>query len=263
MMFLERSTLAGSPPFESSGYFDPVDEQAVEAAAQKARAERGLVAAEQPRLLSVRRASVDTLSLRNVDLSACRFFGANGLDELHIEVDCDFADPPASWRYTRRRTLAEEHDWRASHGGTDGWLPPVSPVSGLARERRPRAVGYGRGCGCLSIAAQGAGRPQRRTWRRRFRRRRDGDAPTTKPDHGQSLAARVHSFGERAVLRHIRLVLGYGLRASRAFIFLVATILAGAVLLDAFGFHANRAYFRSLLFATESAISLCGLPRRT
>jgi uncharacterized protein YjbI with pentapeptide repeats len=258
--FLERSTLAGSPPFQSSDYFDPVDEQPVEAAAQTARAERGLVDMEQPRLLSVRRASVDSLSLRNVDLSACRFFGANGLDELSIEVDCDFAGPPASWRYTRRRTLAEEHDWRARHGGTDGWLPPVSQFPDWLESEDPAPLDAGEVASvyrslrkALEDHSDEPGAADFYYGEMEMRR-------LTKPDNGQPLATRVHSFGERAVLRTYWLVSGYGLRASRAFIFLVATILAGAVLLDAFGFQANRAYFRSLLFATESAISLLRPP---
>ena len=258
--FLERSTLAGSPAFQSSDYFEEINEQPVEAAAQEARAERGLVATEQPRLLSVRRASVDSLSLRNVDLSACRFFGANGLDELHIEVDCDFADPPASWRYTRRRTVAEEHDWRARHGGTDGWLPPVSQFPDWLESEDPAPLDAGEVASiyrslrkALEDHSDEPGAADFYYGEMEMRR-------LTKPDNGQPLATKVHSFGERAVLRTYWLVSGYGLRASRAFIFLVATILAGAVLLDAFGFHADRAYFRSLLFATESAISLLRPP---
>jgi hypothetical protein len=53
------------------------------------------------------------LAVGNIDLRGCRFFGAHGLDQLRIEADCEFAQPPRQRRYTRRRALAEEHHWQA------------------------------------------------------------------------------------------------------------------------------------------------------
>jgi hypothetical protein len=76
---------------------------------------------------------VENLALGNVDLRACRFFGAHGLDDLRIEADCEFAAPPGSWR-TRRRALAEEHDWRAGPEPSP-WLPPeCRPAAWLERD---------------------------------------------------------------------------------------------------------------------------------
>jgi len=100
---VQRSRLAGEP-------FRDIDD----GPAQVCRLDdRRLDAQPRPRVLSVRQANVENLALGNIDLRACRFFGAHGLDQLRIEADCDFAEPPPRRRYTRRRTLAEEHHWHA------------------------------------------------------------------------------------------------------------------------------------------------------
>jgi len=101
---VQRSRLAGVEPFRD------IDD----GPAQVCRLDdRRLDAQPRPRVLSVRQANVENLALGNIDLRACRFFGAHGLDQLRIEADCDFAEPPPRRRYTRRRTLAEEHHWHA------------------------------------------------------------------------------------------------------------------------------------------------------
>jgi hypothetical protein len=80
----------------------------------------------RPRLLSLRGVDTATLTLTDVDLGACLFAGAHHLDQLRIEGPRPFADSPPGWhrgrvgghglpvwRWTRRQTLAEEHQWRA------------------------------------------------------------------------------------------------------------------------------------------------------
>ena len=72
-------------------------------------------------VLSLRDARVGQLSLAGVDLRRCRFARAHGLDDLAYER-AEFAEPPPGWRWirwrpvrwTRRRTIAEEHQWRAA-----------------------------------------------------------------------------------------------------------------------------------------------------
>jgi hypothetical protein len=80
----------------------------------------------RPRLLSLRGVDTATLTLTDVDLGACLFAGAHHLDQLRIEGPRPFPDSPPGWhrgrvggyglpvwRWTRRQTLAEEHQWRA------------------------------------------------------------------------------------------------------------------------------------------------------
>jgi hypothetical protein len=72
----------------------------------------------RPRVLSLRGSDVRNLVLSNVDLRACRFTGTHNLDQLRLEATIDLADRPSGlragraipplWRWTRRRTLAEE-----------------------------------------------------------------------------------------------------------------------------------------------------------
>ena len=78
-----------------------------------------------PRLLSVRRVDLSTVSVSDLDLSACLFTGAHNLEKLHIEGPLQAATTPR-WRlyiagrglpiprWMRRATLAEEHQRRAS-----------------------------------------------------------------------------------------------------------------------------------------------------
>jgi uncharacterized protein YjbI with pentapeptide repeats len=86
-----------------------------------------------PRVVSVRRAKVANLTIAGADLRACRFEGAHGLDQLRLER-VRFAETPSGWqrtkrwrlpfRWTRRQTIAEEHQWRAEVAGATGWYSP-------------------------------------------------------------------------------------------------------------------------------------------
>ncbi|MFE6031620.1 pentapeptide repeat-containing protein [Streptomyces niveus] len=83
------------------------------------------------RLASVSGVDSAFLALHDIDLSGCRFAGAVHLDQLRVDGWCTFATAPAGWdrrfpwRWSRRRTLAEEHDWRARSGRrSHGWTFP-------------------------------------------------------------------------------------------------------------------------------------------
>jgi Pentapeptide repeats (9 copies) len=108
---------------------------------------------ERPRILSLRGSDVRNLVLSNVDLRACRFSGAHNLDQLRLEATTLFADRPSGWRtgwavppvwrWTRRRTLAEEQRWRRAQPKHAGWYPRPCRVRGLAEqegELRPAAL---------------------------------------------------------------------------------------------------------------------------
>jgi hypothetical protein len=214
-----------------------------------------------PRVVSVRRAKLARLTLSGVDLRACRFAGSHGLDALRLERVL-FAQPPSGrWRrlrWTRRRTIAEEHHWRAEHGHGRGWYegevrapdwvapasePPPAPeqIAGIYRDLRkgredsrdePGAADFYYGEMEMRSHAAKA--------RRRFRR--------------------IPGI-EEAVLWLYWLVSGYGLRASRALVALATTIGLGAVLLGLSGFDAGKhPDDGTLLFAAESSISVLRAP---
>lgn len=233
----------------------------------------------RPRLLSLRQASVEGLALSNVDLRACRFFGARGLDQLRLEPGCEFAAPPARRRYTRRLTLAEEHQWRAGrqagHGRADAYY--ISSRSWYAEACRPPA-----GRGDLEDPVE----PSEiatvyRALRKALEDRKDepgaGDfyygememRRQQRPGQGRATARFTRDRGERALITVYWLVSGYGLRASRAFASLAVTLAVGAGLLAWFGFRSgalydppyDRSYAWALLFALESANSLLRPPQ--
>ncbi|MEU9305602.1 pentapeptide repeat-containing protein [Streptomyces sp. NPDC048269] len=72
------------------------------------------------------------LVLIDADLTHCVFSATVHLDQLRLEGHCTFAPAPSGVhphrgrliRWTTRRTLAEEHYWRAAHG-LPGWTPPA------------------------------------------------------------------------------------------------------------------------------------------
>jgi uncharacterized protein YjbI with pentapeptide repeats len=78
----------------------------------------------RPRLLSLRRVDATNLALGDLDLAWCLFRGALNLDKLRIEGPKHFATSPKTWRWTKRRTLAEEQQWRHRRHPDQGWTPP-------------------------------------------------------------------------------------------------------------------------------------------
>ncbi|MDX3855624.1 pentapeptide repeat-containing protein [Streptomyces sp. AK02-01A] len=182
------------------------------------------------RLISLREVDAAHLVLADVDLSECLFAGTVHLDQLRLEGTCSFNAVPSRthwrrWRpirFTQRRTLAEEHHWRAS---------------------QPEAV---RG---WNTAAFGAGRvgpaqlaPVYRALRKAFE---DGKNEPGAADfyYGEMEMRRHDRTGtnraERSLLHGYWMLSGYGLRASRALGWLAAAMLITVLLLMAFGLPQN------------------------
>ncbi|MFK8906857.1 pentapeptide repeat-containing protein, partial [Streptomyces sp. YS-3] len=90
-----------------------------------------LTGPDRVQVTSVQGVDAAHLVLSDTDLSACLFSGAFHLDQLRLEGRTRFAPVPAGWhrrgarpvRWTRRRTLAEEHHWRAQAAGQPAPLP--------------------------------------------------------------------------------------------------------------------------------------------
>ncbi|WP_229703839.1 hypothetical protein [Streptomyces albiflavescens] len=155
------------------------------------------------------------LVLSDVDLSSCEFTGAVHLDQLRLEGDCPFAVTPPGihwrrWRpvrFSQRSTLAEEQGWRA---------------------RRPRAVsGWrewpgGRGTGPAQLA------PMYRALRKSFEDSKN--EPGAADFYYGEMEMRRHNprtpRAERSLLAGYWALSGYGLRATRALVWLLLAMTA-------------------------------------
>ncbi|MEW2315208.1 pentapeptide repeat-containing protein [Streptomyces bauhiniae] len=78
------------------------------------------------RLRSLRGVDAAHLLLSDINMSECLLAGTVHLDQIRFEGDCRFGSPPnrTCWnkarpvRFTRRRIVAEEQHWRARQGGS-------------------------------------------------------------------------------------------------------------------------------------------------
>jgi len=105
--FGAASILSGSPPFS-----ELKEEEALVETLGERRPEAVAEGNARPRVISVRRANVGHLLLSDADLRGCRFEKAHHLDGLRLEGDVEFSHSPRGLRWTKRRVLAEEHQWR-------------------------------------------------------------------------------------------------------------------------------------------------------
>ncbi|MFF2502374.1 pentapeptide repeat-containing protein [Streptomyces sp. NPDC058067] len=177
------------------------------------------------RMASLRGVDAAHLVLADVDLAGCLFTGTVHLDQLRLEGACifDTVPPAVHWRgwrpvrFAQRRTLAEEHHWRASQpGAVPGWNVAV----------------YGAGrVGPLQLA------PVYRALRKAFE---DGKhEPGAADFYYGEMEMRRHADdiprSERGLLTAYWALSGYGMRASRALAWLGAAMLVTIVLLMGLG----------------------------
>jgi Pentapeptide repeats (9 copies) len=209
---------------------------------------------QPPRVVSLRGTHVGHLTLSNLDLSACRFAGAHNLDGLRLEGEPHFSRAPGGFLSTRRQVLAEEQEWRAGRDGrrARSWKPPAAvtfPLERLGRVEKhdPEALA---------------------SLYRSLRKGREdnADAPGAADFYYGEMEMRRHarrgvSRTERWILTLYWLVSGYGLRASRALVALLATIVVFALLLWWVGFDPRPSLTRSLLFSAGSTSSLFRVPQ--
>ncbi|SDM76980.1 Pentapeptide repeat-containing protein [Streptomyces sp. cf386] len=182
------------------------------------------------RVASLRGVDAAHLVLADVDLSGCLFAGTVHLDQVRLEGSCSFDTVPIGthWRaghpvrFTRRRTLAEEHHWRARQpAAVPGWTATASGAGHV---------------GPTHLA------PVYRALRKAFE---DGKNEPGAADfyYGEMEMRRHDRTGtgrvERGLLHGYWMLSGYGLRASRALGWLAAAMLVTIVLLMGFGLPNN------------------------
>jgi hypothetical protein len=229
----------------------------------------------KPRLLSLRRVDVSTLTLANVNLEPCLFAGAHNLDKLRIEGPLSFArTPPEAWRvrlgrwqvpiwkWTNRQALAEEHHWRAK--------PPTTPAADRFAKRldQPRWSRPGEKSSLWlkrrsGHAVQPLDPHQLTALYRTMRKGREdnkdepGAADFYYGEMEMRRKAAATPAGERLILTVYWLVSGYGLRGLRALAWLAIVTVGLAVLLQSIGFNRGDPSFRdALIYATQSTLSL-------
>ncbi|MGW4359614.1 pentapeptide repeat-containing protein [Streptomyces californicus] len=179
------------------------------------------------------------LVLTDTDLSDCLFAGAFHLEQLRLEGRTTLALTPVGWhrrglaplRWTRRRTLAEEHHWRAQSANQP---TPASSVAASPRQWRagPHHPDPVHTPDPEDVAAL------YRQLRKAFE---DGkNEPGAADFYYGECEMRRHDLtgtppGERRLLWGYWLLSGYGLRASRAFSWLIAAMSLTVLLLMGLG----------------------------
>jgi uncharacterized protein YjbI with pentapeptide repeats len=203
--------------------------------------------AGRPRVVSLRGADVRNLVLSNVDLSACRFMGAHNLDQLRIGGNSSFARTLSRVRWDRRQAIAEEHEWRAAHLAAGHWerrAPPEAafPADWLEEPELPSdreiATTY-------------------RALRKAFEDQKN--EPGAADFYYGEMEMRRHdkrssSWAERLILTFYWALSGYGLRASRAFLTLLVTVIAFAAAFHFWGFASSESFGDAVLFAVGSSV---------
>lgn len=174
-------------------------------------------------LLSLYRVDTAQLVLNNIDLRHCQFAGAYHLDQLRMEGICRLSMPPKAWRWggllprrwTGRRTLIEEHYWRA--------LPHRSPTACAGWEQGPYHPDRRSTPSPATVAS---------LYRQLRKALEDGkNEPGADDFYYGEMEMRRHDRdetpkSERLLLHAYWLLSGYGLRAARAlgWLFLAVTL---------------------------------------
>ncbi|MFC9595992.1 pentapeptide repeat-containing protein [Streptomyces sp. NPDC056944] len=200
-----------------------------------------LTGPDRVRVTSVQGVDAAHLVLTDTDLSDCLFSGAFHLDQLRLEGRTTLAPTPtdlhrrgiAPIRWTRRRSLAEEHHWRAQSARQ----PVLAGVPPNPRRWRtgPHHPDPARTPDPDDVAAL------YRQLRKAFE---DGKNEPGAADfyYGECEMRRHDRTGtpktERRLLWTYWALSGYGLRASRALGWLAAAMLTTILLLMAFGLPA-------------------------
>jgi hypothetical protein len=188
-------------------------------------------------LRSLRGVDAAHLVLADIDISHCKFTGAFNLDQLSIEGETTFRTAPARFRMRHllphrtpleRRTLVEEHYWRVSQDPKNlHWLPS-GPLPAVEDAADPKP-------GPASLAAT------YRALRKAFEDVKN--EPDAADFYYGEMEMRRHDttrpWSERALLASYWAVSGYGLRASRALLWLAGAMTATVLVMMLWGIPAN------------------------
>ncbi|MGI5198571.1 pentapeptide repeat-containing protein [Streptomyces sp. CA-288835] len=217
-------------PFSSVPTFGAMDETLLDGRVQTAS------------VTSVRGVDASHLVLTDTDLKDCLFTGAFHLNQIRLEGRTVFPSVPKgfhrrnhAWptRWSQRRTLAEEHHWRAQAAHQ---AVPIAGQSGSEPARQWR-TGPHHGDPARTPDPEDVAAVYRQL-RQAFE---DGkNEPGAADFYYGEMEMRRHDHdatprGERGLLHGYWLLSGYGLRASRALLWLLAAMSSTILLLMGLG----------------------------
>jgi hypothetical protein len=234
-----------TPSFDEQGHGDVFDEEQLRLACWDEDELNEFRRFERARILSLRRTDTEHLTLGRIDLRACRFFGAHALHGLVIESPDAFAAPPGRWLRSRRRTIAEEHEWRSRRTSrtTRRWFEEaVRP--GRAAPSQPRlspsqiATTYRQLRKGREDAKDEPGAADFYYGEMEMRRRPPGSNQDAEEQSGYpALVHGARTRAERVIIATYWLISGYGLRASRALAWLVIVLTLFTPAIYLYGFR--------------------------
>jgi hypothetical protein len=226
----------------------------------------------RPRLLSVRRANVAGLELGEIDLRDCLFAGVLGLEALAALETVIFPCAPRGFRrlplrrWSGRRTVADEHAWRARRrapaengeadcdGGADApdWKP-LRDVPGWLADH------------AVVPEPQRRGPPGISALYRALRKSHEdfNNYPEATDFYYGEMEMRRRGLPrspERVLLTMYWFLSGYGTRASRAFTAFALLVIVGAGCFAWFGLQRPDGWWSTFATALESTISLLRPP---
>lgn len=192
------------------------------------------------RVTSVQGVDASFLVLTDADLTHCLFTGAFHLDQIHIGGSSSFAPVPEGihlrgriWpvKWSKRRTIAEEHHWRALAAGL-----PAQPSGATLWHISPHHGDPARTPGPEDVSAV------YRQLRKAFEDAKN--EPGAADFYYGEMEMRRHSRattprGERGLLHAYWFLSGYGLRASRAAGWLIVAMTTTVLLLMGLGLPQN------------------------
>ena len=189
------------------------------------------------------------LARGNVSLADCRFAGAHNLDKLRLEADAVFGLSPAVAGWERRQTIAEETAWRAARAPRGHWRPPPWPDP----KDQPKPLSAGVIAGLYRALRKGREDAKDEPGAADFYY---GEMEMRRHDRGTGDANKWRGRASRIVLTAYWLFSGYGLRAWRSLAALAVVMAVFASAFQLVGFTSSTSYWKSLLFAFRSTISL-------
>lgn len=207
---------------------------------------------------SVVDADAGDLILSHIDLTRCFFYGAHGLETLTLEPTVRLPSAPPPLR-AKRRCIADEFAWRSLRNTLrkDDWSIMATPSNSLRKRRagtdEPRQL----------TAAQVASVYRALRKSLESRSNKPGAADFYYGEMEMRRRDRSTPFAERAIIWVYWLGAGYGLRASRALVSLLAVLAIGALLMLTIGLaRSNAGLVDGLLASAESLIPGIGVGER-
>ena len=204
-----------------------------------------------PTVHGLQDADAGNMSFASVDMRRCFFYGAHDLGRVVVEPTVKFASAP-KW-CTSRRCVADEFAWRRRVGGLRslGWNLQNGDDNPANREGSDEGLDGLPVLRALQVAAI------YRDLRRSFEAKSDqpGAADFYYGEMEMRRYSKESGIAERVVIWIYWLLSGYGLRAFRAFTWLILLVCGCAAVMADGGFTSgSKSFTESLIFSLKAAL---------